>query len=254
MAFTVKDFADLRRVLVTHPEWRVELRQLVLTDDLLTLPAIVRELAQAQKRTEQRVEELAQAQARTEQRLQDLQVTIRELAEAQKRTGLHLEELTHKIAALTGEMKFAKDRLGDLLEWRLEARYRDKPSVFFGRWLRPAIVVPFESLREALEAHLTEDEVEEVMCLDLVVHGRARRIPENPEVWLALEISGAIDPDDVERVERRAALLRKAGYRAVPVVAGEGVIPEATQRLEGMPIVLMLDGRSQGWEQAFAAA
>lgn len=247
MAFTVKDFADLRRLLTTHPEWRVELRQLVLTDDLLTLPAVLRELVQVQTRTEvrlealtARVEELAQAQQRTEQR-------VTELVAAQERTE-------QKIGVLIDEMKFAKDRLGELLGWQLEARYRDKPSVFFGRWLRPAVVVPFESLRETLEAHLTEDEVEEVMRLDLVVQGRARRIPENPEVWLALEISGAIDTEDVERVQRRAALLRKAGCRAVPVVAGEGVIPAATMRLEGMPIVLMLDGRSQGWEQAFAVA
>jgi hypothetical protein len=72
MAFTVRDFADLRRLLGTHPEWRVELRQLVLPDELLTLPASVRELAQAQARTEQRVAELAQAQARTEQRVAEL--------------------------------------------------------------------------------------------------------------------------------------------------------------------------------------
>ncbi|MBI3914792.1 MAG: hypothetical protein HY327_11495 [Chloroflexi bacterium] len=247
MAFTVKDFADLRRVLVTHPEWRVELRQLVLTDDLLTLPAAMRELAQAQARTEQRVAELAQAQARTEARLEALVARVDELAQK-------IELLIGEIRALTGEMKWAKDRLGQLLGWRLETRYHDKPSVFFGRWLRSPVAVPFESLREMLEAHLTEDEVEQVMRLDLVVRGHARRIPENPEVWLALEISGAIDPEDVERVQERTALLRKAGLRAVAVVAGEGVIPSATSRLEGLPIVLMLDGRSQGWEQAFAAA
>ncbi|MGB9710302.1 MAG: hypothetical protein ACPLZA_02235 [Thermodesulfovibrio sp.] len=45
-----------------------------------------KELAEAQKRTEQRVEELAEAQKRTEQRLE-------ELAEAQKRTEQRVEEL-----------------------------------------------------------------------------------------------------------------------------------------------------------------
>jgi hypothetical protein len=151
-------------------------------------------------------------------------------------------------------MKWAKDKLGQLLGWRLEARYREKPSSFFGRWLKPTIPLSFESLREKLEPYLTEDEIEEIMSLDLLVQGRARRLPDNPEVGLALEISGAIDVEDVERVKRRAELLRKAGLRAVPIVAGEGVIPSATTRLEGMPIVLMLDGRSQGWEQALAAA
>ena len=50
------------------------------------LKEIVRELAEAQKRTEQRVEELAQAQKRTEQR-------VEELAQAQKQTEKELQKL-----------------------------------------------------------------------------------------------------------------------------------------------------------------
>ena len=67
MAFTIDDFKDLVELLNVHPEWRGELRRLVLTDELLELPAIVRDLAEAQKCTELRVEELAEAQKRTEQ-------------------------------------------------------------------------------------------------------------------------------------------------------------------------------------------
>ncbi len=64
MAFTVADFPHLLRLLEQHPEWRAELRRLVLTDDLLGLPALVRGLAEAQTRTEARVAELAEAQTR----------------------------------------------------------------------------------------------------------------------------------------------------------------------------------------------
>jgi multidrug efflux pump subunit AcrA (membrane-fusion protein) len=268
MAFMAQDYHDLTRLLMEHPEWRAELRRLLLSDELLSLPEIVRALAAAQQRTEQRLEELAAAQQRTEQRLEELAAAqqrteqrLEELAAAQQRTEQRLEELAaaqqrteQKIGVLIEEMKYAKDDLGKLLGWRLEARYREKPSVFFGRWLKPVIAMPFESVREFLEAHLTEEELEEVMRLDLLVRGNARKIADKPEVWLALEVSGAIDAEDVERVKRRTALLRKAGLRAVPVVAGEGVIPEATTRLEGAPIVLMLNGRSQGWELAFAEA
>jgi hypothetical protein len=58
----------------------------VTREDFSELRTIVRELAEAQKRTEQRVEELAEAQKRTEQR-------VEELAEAQKRTEQRVEEL-----------------------------------------------------------------------------------------------------------------------------------------------------------------
>jgi hypothetical protein len=38
MAFTVTEFRDLVRILRMEPEWREELRRLVLTDELLALP------------------------------------------------------------------------------------------------------------------------------------------------------------------------------------------------------------------------
>jgi len=37
MTFTVSDYADLVRLLNEHPEWRAELRRLLLSDELLTL-------------------------------------------------------------------------------------------------------------------------------------------------------------------------------------------------------------------------
>ena len=48
MAFTVQDYHDLVRLLSEHPEWKSELRKLLLSGELLTLPAVVRELAEAQ--------------------------------------------------------------------------------------------------------------------------------------------------------------------------------------------------------------
>jgi hypothetical protein len=62
---------------------------LVKASDFNELKGIVKELAEAQKRTEQRVEELAQAQKRTEQR-------VEELAEAQKRTEDEIQKLTQE--------------------------------------------------------------------------------------------------------------------------------------------------------------
>ena len=75
MAFTVTDFHDLIDLLTQHPEWRIDMRRLVLTDELLALPtnvdrltAAVNGMAEAQDRTEARVQQLAEAQDRTEAR------------------------------------------------------------------------------------------------------------------------------------------------------------------------------------------
>ncbi len=84
-----------------------------------------KELAEAQKRTEQRVEELAEAQKRTEQR-------VEELAEAQKRTEQRVEELAEaqkrteqELRTLVSEHKKTRDilaGLSDLVGYGLEDR------------------------------------------------------------------------------------------------------------------------------------
>jgi hypothetical protein len=80
MGFDVKDYLDLVRLLQEHPEWRAELRRLLLTDELLALPELVRELADVQRRTEERllilterIDALAEAQRRTEERVGGLE-------------------------------------------------------------------------------------------------------------------------------------------------------------------------------------
>jgi len=74
----------------------------------------VNELAEAQKRTEMRLEELAEAQKRTEERLNELaeaqkrtEIRLNELAEAQKRTEMRLEELAEA-------QKRTEERLNEL--------------------------------------------------------------------------------------------------------------------------------------------
>jgi len=88
MPFRVSDFQTLVRALERRPEWRAELRRLLLTDELLRLPRTVqaltrevRRLAEAQARTEQQLEALVHAQIRAEDRLARLEETLRGLSE-----------------------------------------------------------------------------------------------------------------------------------------------------------------------------
>jgi hypothetical protein len=61
-------------------------------------------LAEAQKRTEQRVEELAEAQKKSEERIGKLEIAVRELAEAQKKS----EERIGKLEIIVGELAEAQ--------------------------------------------------------------------------------------------------------------------------------------------------
>ena len=55
MSFTVDDYHDLVRLVQQHSEWKSELRQLLLSDELLSLPDMVREITASHQRAEERL-------------------------------------------------------------------------------------------------------------------------------------------------------------------------------------------------------
>ncbi len=84
----------------------------VTKEDFSELKSIVKELAEAQKRTEVKVEELAEAQKRTEVKVEELaeaqkrtEVKVEELAEAQKRTEVKVESLVTAVEDLAASQK-----------------------------------------------------------------------------------------------------------------------------------------------------
>jgi len=232
MEFTVEHFHDLTQLLEEHPEWRAELRRLVLTDDILSLPQVVRDLADAQRRTEERLERL--------------EAIVQDLAEAQRRT----EERVDKLADQQRQMA---DTLADLKGSSLERDYRDKAPAYFGRLLRRARVVGWDAIEDAVESRLDDDEIHDVLLLDLVVGGRPRTESQLPKVWLAVEVSAVVDRHDVERAIRRARLLRKAGCLAIPAVAGEGVTEGGEESARGEKVLLLKDGGVAFWKQSLQA-
>ena len=103
---------------------------LVRADDFNELKGVVKELAEAQQRTEQRVEDLAEAQQhlaetqqRTEQRVEELaeaqqrtEQRVEELAEAQQRTEQRVEELAEAQQHLAETQQRTEQRVGELAE------------------------------------------------------------------------------------------------------------------------------------------
>jgi len=69
MAFTVRDFHDLVEILENEPAWRAEIRRLVLTDDILTLPQAVRDLTAS-------VREMSDLQRQHEARFERVETDI----------------------------------------------------------------------------------------------------------------------------------------------------------------------------------
>jgi hypothetical protein len=188
MPFTADEFHDLVRLVEAHPEWRAELRRLVLTDELLALPEQVGVL--------------------TEQ----------------------MTTLTIQVTALARSVQTLTDDVGALTGRSLEADYRMKGPAYFGRLIRRPHVLTSDELVTLLEdarehGVFSDTEVQELYDAALVVRGR--RAMDGTQVYLVVEVSWGVDPYDVERAARRAALLAHIGVAVIPVVAGERLTAEA---------------------------
>ncbi len=127
MGFSVKVYRemeklppDIKSVLLAIFD---EMDNSVKKDDFNELKAVVAELAEAQKRTEVRLEsltkrmdELAEAQKRTEERLESLAKRMDELAEAQKQTEKRLNELAEAQKKTEERLEALTRRVDELAE------------------------------------------------------------------------------------------------------------------------------------------
>ena len=212
MPFTVDDFGDLLRLLDQHPEWRSELRRHVLTDELLELPALMRQLAERVDGLAARVDALVAAQTRTERRVEAFQYTV-----------------------------------GGLKDKIVELRYARRAGAYFSPLARRLQVLDPARLADRLDdavdaGQLTAGERTAVLQADLVLSGVRRE--DRAEIYLIVEVSAGIGRHDVERAAQRARLLAKLGQPAVPVVAGEWIAPEAEEQARLAGVWQVLDGHA----------
>jgi cell division protein FtsB len=236
MPFELRDFQDLVRLLREHPDWREELRALLLTHELLTLPVLVRELAEGQERLTETVAQLTVRLDQLTARMDQLTETVAQLAEEQRR--------------LTGGQQRFEVQMAEMRGWFLEERYRTHAPAYFGRFLRQVQPVHMGRLADALRERLAEGELAEVLLADLILTGRLPTPGGPVAIWIVVEVSTTVDRRDVERAQRRAGLLRQARYPAVAVAGGREATAGARQAASETGVALLLDGRIDGWQDA----
>ncbi|MCE2726115.1 MAG: hypothetical protein LW698_04960 [Planctomycetaceae bacterium] len=167
------------------------------------------ELAQAQTRTEERLNELAQAQTRTEERLN-------ELAQAQTRTETEVKSLAVALERLT-------IRTDAVVGRTFEIQFRDRLTAYLGRFLRRGKLLANDELLDLIEPKVKEREVDDFLRADAVASG----LVDGVKSYVVVEASSTGDIDDILRAQRRADVLRKAGLAAIPLVACEAISPES---------------------------
>ena len=274
MAFTVQDFHDLVRLLGQHPEWRLELRRLVLAEELLELPRLVqelgeqtRQLAEAQRRTEarlealaarvealaSRVEALAEAQQRTEGHVQTLAATVEAVAQAQRETERRLaalaESTDRRFRELQADLKDLKVDVAEVKGQNLERLYRDRAAGYFGRVLRGLKVLADPELDRLLEGALAQEAItweerDDLMEADVVAEGRLRSTGQ--QAYLVVEVSWSVERDDVVRAHRRAGILGRVAGLTLAAVAGKSITAEARELAERLSVLQVTDGAVAG--------
>lgn len=168
------------------------------------------ELAEAQKRTESRVEELADAQSRTEQ-------TLNGVVNTQQKMLIRLDRLD-------GHM--------------LEDKVAKNLPAFLEREFRRCRVLERAEFVEGLEDRLPESDLVDLMRADVIATAkRGEQV-----VHLVVEVSCTADADDLDRAARRTAALAAAGFTAVGIVACESISPQTLAAAQRQALRVLANG------------
>ena len=167
-----------------------------------------------------------------------LEAAMTQLAEAQARTESRVEELAVRMtsfATILNQLVIRSDRHEGTL---LELKFRDRLPSYLGRFLRRGQVIQASDLIDQLEPKLAEAAVDDFLRADVVASGTV----EGQPTYVVGEVSYKADADDVMRAARRAACLVKAGLLAIPLVACEWISPQTTDYARQEGVRVWVDG------------
>ena len=236
---TINTIEDFTRVLRENPEWRDEIRRLLLTEELLELP--------------QRFAEYAKV---TDLRLGSLEQKVDTLTgEVGTLTG-RVDTLTGRVGTLTGRVDTLTYRVDSLRGYALESKLPTRippivsrefdarrvypiwtPSIAYSKRMRE-----FESKleRAAEDGAITDEDETRVRVTDLIL--RSQRKADNSTLWFVVEASGVVNYDDITRARRSANVVAKVYEQdAVPVVYGYTIDDEQRELADELGVSVFLD-------------
>ena len=204
MAFTPADVDAFIEAIQHDPLLRDRVAKAILHEDFLALPGIVARLGDR----------------------------IEQLAERMDAQTLRMDELIRVTSNLAG-------RTGNLEGWRFEAEYRDRLASHLARRyrsVRPLVLGNMPALIRALDdGRIGEQEWDDVIRLDASAEGRPKG--GGDEMVIVMELSRTVDINDVERVARRADIIRRAGVVVDAIVDGDQIEPLAHGRLAELGVI-----------------
>jgi len=219
--------------LQDNPAWLMELRRIILTEELLELPhkfdEMVKSMNKLVKRVDKIEEDVDELKKDVDKLKKDVDELKKDVAELKKDVAMlkkdvamlkkdvavlkkDVAELKKDVAELKKDMKYLKGEVGRLKGNDFERRVREKYYAYVGRILRRARIIKVEDYIDMIEdaeekGIISEEERDRLFDLDIVIKGMMRR--QNKEVVLAVEVSYSLYEDDVRRAKERAMILRR---------------------------------------------
>lgn len=240
MTLAIETFEDLVLIIETHPEWRQRLKRALFDIDIeATLAGIEKAIA-----------ELVETQRQHAAMLQEISIQIRQLLEVQRQQA-------DDIQTLKSDMSILKKDVSSLKGKAYEQEYRLKASGIFGSFIRRGRDRTDDIAEQLYEAaalgKISQAERRQVLAADLLWGGKS--YIDATEVIVVLEASWRAEKNDVERATRRAEILRRIGFQAIPVVAGTEWDGQALNQAEALGVVIASNGQvnEDSWNTGLAS-
>ncbi len=210
-ANAINTIEDLTRILRERPEWRDEIRKLVLTDELLTLPQRFSEYA---ANTDRRLDELTQVVQELAKSLQELTQRFEQYAEITNRRVSNLEGRVGNLEGSHYEAKVVR---------LLPTRIRHEKVANLNN---PQVVYPVNGNAPALDSliqiALNNGAISHEQMIDLTDADAIIAADDNR--YAVVESSITLAERDINRAIERAALMSIiTGSETVPVVASANI-------------------------------
>ena len=211
----VRSLRDILTALERHPEWRTALRQQLLGEELLELPALFAKFAgETTRRLDLLTEDLAAFKASTARRLDGLAADVGTLKSDVGTLKSDMGDVKTAITKLTNDV-------GELKGAHAEANARARIALIADELdLEHRRIVPEVELRHMARdsgADLRDDAIKSFVNSDMIAETTDA---EGETTYLAVETSYTGDLHDANRARSHAALMQRlTGRRCWAVIA-----------------------------------
>jgi len=240
----IATFEDILEALRGNPIWVEQMRAIILSEELLTLPErferfLRDEFRPLKEKTDKIEKDVEVLKADVKVLKEDVEVLKQDVAVLKEDVAV----LKQDVAILKQDVRGLKVDVNTLKGESFENKVRDRAPAFFGKLLRRTRVITtqdfVDALDDAVDAGLISDNDRDyALNADVVVRGKMK--DSGKEVILVGEASVTVDLEDVERASKRAEITAKAfRQEAIGVVVGKEITDRAQKAADEFAVLVL---------------